>query len=59
MFLCFYLFDNNETGSAIWLLVNVVVELIVAAEGDQSSYTESVREEHLGHGIDPDLRERQ
>jgi len=39
----------------IGLLVNVVVVLIVAGEGDQAPDAQSVGEENLGDGIDPDL----
>lgn len=34
-------------------LVHVVVVLVVAAEGDESSQAQTVREENLRHGIDP------
>ena len=36
-------------------LVDVVVVFIVAAQGDQRSHTETIREENLGNGIHPNL----
>ena len=39
------------------LLVDVVVEAIVAAERDEGTETKPVREEHLRHRVYPHLRQ--
>lgn len=41
-----------------YLLVNVVGELVVASESHQSAKSETIREENLSDGIDPNLKNK-